>query len=123
MPILVVEDPTHLHTLLTGVLGFEEGMRTPGTEGELAMYTYGGSNVGLATPGALPGLPPPMSASLLVFDVPDAEGIRRVMTSRDADVVGELCEGYFGTFFDVTDGGGHVFRFLQKSEAIAYTPE
>ena len=45
------------------------------------------------------------------------------MSSRKEDAVGDLVEGYFGTFFDVSDGGTHVFRFLQKSEQVAYAPE
>lgn len=122
MVILVVQQADDLHALLTGVLGFEEGMRSPGDGGELAFYSYGSSNIGLATPGALPGLPSPMSSSLQVFEVADALGIHGVMTSRDASAVGDLIEGYFGTFFDVTSGG-HVFRFLQKSEQVSYAPE
>ena len=123
MPILVVDQTEALHRLFTEVMGFEEGVRTAGDPGELVIYSYGSSNVGVATPGALPAMPPPTSSSLLVFEIADAQGIQRVMASRDADSVGALSEGYFGRFFDVSDGSGHVFRFLEKSQEVSYAAE
>ena len=42
------------------------------------------------------------------------------MAKRHEHVVGEIEPGWWGAFFDVPDPVGNVFRFLQKSETIAF---
>ena len=120
MPIAVVEDPEELHQLLVEVLGFEEGLRQDSDQGSLSVYSYGSSNVGVATPGALPDLPAQTGPAVFVLEVPDVEATRNVLQARGQGAVGPLREGYFGAFFDVTDSRQHIFRFLQKSDVVAY---
>ena len=59
---------------------------------------------------------------MIVIDVMDVAGIHQVMSGRSGDAVGECNDAFFGKYFDVTDPAGHVYRFLEKSEAIRYDP-
>ena len=121
MPILVVSQPGELRELLVTVLGFVEGTSIGEPGSAMSVFSYGSSNVAVANPGVLPGLPDATGPAVYVLEVPDVVATRNVMDARSPGMVGELIEGFFGAFFDVSDGQGHVFRFLQKSEQIAYT--
>ncbi len=119
MPILVVDDPEMLEAFYTAVLGFERGMSITGEKGAtLTVYSYGSSNVGIAAPGSLAGLPPANQGVLLVIEMMDVEGSHRVMSARAERGVGPVQEAFIGRYFDVTDPVGHVFRFLETSDAI-----
>ena len=60
---------------------------------------------------------PPRVADFYKVNV---EATRNVLQARGQGAVGPLREGYFGAFFDVTDSRQHIFRFLQKSDVVAY---
>ena len=120
MPIIVVEDPAELQDILVRVLGFEEGLTISEDGAQMAVYTYGSSNIAVATHGVLPGLPEATGPAVYVLEVPDVEASRNVMVGRAEEAIGGLVQGFFGAYFDVADSHGHIFRFLQKSTEIAY---
>lgn len=121
MPVIQVKNLDEVRPFYLEVLGFEEGASPPNLEGEFSAFSYGSSNIAVSTANGLPSMPSTTTGtSLIVIEVPDAIGIRNVMAKRHEHVVGAIEPGWWGAFFDVPDPLGNVFRFLQKSETIAY---
>jgi len=121
MPVIQVKSLDEVRAFYLEVLGFEEGASPPHLEGEFSAFSYGSSNIAVSTANGLPSMPTTTTGtSLIVIEVPDAVGIRNVMAKRHEHVVGAIEPGWWGAFFDVPDPLGNVFRFLQKSETIAY---
>ena len=121
MPVIQVESLDDVREFYLEVLGFEEGESPPSLAGQFSAFSYGSSNIAVSTVNGLPSMPTtPMGTSLIVIEVPDAIGIRNVMGKRHEHVVGQIEAGWWGAFFDVPDPLGNIFRFLQKSETIAY---
>ena len=120
MPVIQVQNLDEVRSFYLEVLGFEEGAGPPNLAGEFSAFSYGSSNIAVSTMNGLPSMPTTTGTSLIVIEVPDAIGIRNVMAKRHEHVVGAIEPGWWGAFFDVPDPVGNVFRFLQKSETIAF---
>ena len=121
MPIITVDDLDQVRPFYVDVLGFEEGGSPPDMSDAFTAFSYGSSNIGVTTSAGLPSLPESTGGgSLMIIEITDAVGIRNVMAKRHEDVVGAVVTGWWGAFFDVPDPVGNVFRFLQKSESIAF---
>ena len=121
MPVIQVQNLDDVRPFYLEVLGFEEGAAPPNLAGQFSAFSYGSSNIAVSTPSGLPSMPKAAAGTaMIVIEVPDAVGIRNVMAKRHEQVVGPVESGWWGAFFDVSDPLGNVFRFLQKSETIAY---
>ena len=121
MPVIQVSDLDEVRPFCLEVLGFEEGASPPDLQGQFSAFSYGSSNIAVSTSGGLPSMPAgKMGPSMIVIEVADAVGIRNVMAKRHEAVVGAIEAGWWGAFFDVSDPMGNIFRFLQKSEQIAF---
>jgi catechol 2,3-dioxygenase-like lactoylglutathione lyase family enzyme len=121
MPIVTVDNLDQVRPFYLDVLGFEEGGAPPDLSDAFTTFSYGSSNIGVTTSAGLPALPDGTSGgTLLIIEITDAAGIRNVMAKRHEDVVGEVLTGWWGAFFDVPDPVGNVFRFLEKSQDIAF---
>ncbi len=121
MPVIQVSDLDEVRPFYLEVLGFEEGASPPDLQGQFSAFSYGSSNIAVSTASGLPSMPTEkLGSAMIVIEVPDAMGIRNVMAKRHEEVVGAIEAGWWGAFFDVRDPNGNIFRFLQKSEQIAF---
>ena len=121
MPVILVQDLEDVRAFYEDVLGFEAGASPPDLEGEFCAFSYGSSNIAVSTVNGLPSMPKSApGTTLIVIEVADAIGIRNVMAKRHEHVVGQIEQGWYGAFFDVSDPLDNVFRFLQKSDQIAF---